>query len=232
MQMFSDFKSPNFNDRVIPVRFVVLHFTAARLRRTLEIFGDPKSDASSHLVIDRDGSVYEVVECFSGAPKRAWHAGKSRLEAVSLSGVEAVDDLNSCSIGIELVNLNGNLFPYSEAQYVALFKVIDRLKGLYPNLTSPYSIVGHEHVAGFRGKGDPGRCFEWERLFSVCYPGQGVPTRDCLYSEQLVARARAVIASLGIGFDPLKGDVHLPEGVPEGFFEAFSSLLELALGHP
>jgi N-acetyl-anhydromuramyl-L-alanine amidase AmpD len=250
MDLSTAVRSPNFTDRVIPVRFVVLHFTATSLERTLEIFADPKAEASAHLVIDRDGGVHEVVECLSGSPRRAWHAGKSRLESVSLAGSKIVDNLNDCSLGIELVNLNGNLFPYSEAQYAALFKVIDRLKGLYPDLATPEAVVGHEHVAGFRGKGDPGWCFEWGRLFSVCYAGQGMPSREPLYSEQLVARARQVIASLGIVYDPDSDKVSFPAGVADalceaalceagrceagrceaGFFEAFSSLMESALG--
>jgi N-acetylmuramoyl-L-alanine amidase len=229
MDVSSAFRSPNFTDRVIPVRFVVLHFTATSLKRALEIFADPKAEASAHLVIDRDGAVYEVVECLSGSPRRAWHAGKSRLEGALIDGGDAVDSLNDCSLGIELVNLNGNLFPYSEAQYAALFKVIDRLKGLYPDLASPEAIVGHEHVAGFRGKGDPGRCFEWGRLFSVCYPGQGMPGREPLYSEQLVARARQLMVCLGITYNPDSGEVTVPKGVPGDFFEVFSSLMESAL---
>jgi len=222
-------RSPNFSDLVIPVEFVVVHYTAATLQRTLEIFLDPSTEVSAHLVIDRDGSVYEMVECFTGAPKRAWHAGKSRFEGNRAGGKAQVDGLNDCSIGIELVNLNGNIFPYSEAQYTSLFAVLDRLKGLYHSLKSPESIVGHEQVAGFRGKCDPGRCFEWERLYSVCYPGQGMPSRMPVCSELMAGRLLDLVRSLGVEIDRETGVIRVPPDLPPNMFGLLSALSEGAL---
>ena len=229
MNLVTTQRSPNFSDLVIPVEFVVLHYTAANLQRTLEIFLDTSTEVSAHLVIDRDGAVYEMVECLSGAPKRAWHAGKSRCE-VSRGGERAlVEGLNDCSIGIELVNLNGNIFPYTEAQYTSLFAVLDQLKGVYAGLAGPESILGHEHVAGFRGKCDPGRCFEWGRLYSVCYPGQGMPRRVPLCSELMAGRLLDVVKSLGVGVDRDTGAIVVPPGLPQNLFGLLSALCEGAL---
>jgi N-acetylmuramoyl-L-alanine amidase len=229
MQIDRTVQSPNFSDVEIPVRYVVLHFTAAPLGRTLDIFTDPATEVSAHLVIDRDGAVYELVECMSGVAKRAWHAGKSRLEANGANDRRLVEGFNDFSVGIELVNLNGNVFPYTEAQYRSLFSVIESLKVSYPELARPESIVGHEHISGFRGKSDPGRLFEWARLFLVCYPEQGAPERRCLCSPEFAARLADLVRGMGISLDPNTNEPIVPESVPGQFFSLLSSLSEAAL---
>jgi len=228
MKIVSDIRSPNFSDLSIPVEFVVLHYTAATLERTMELFTSTATEVSAHLVIDQDGVVYELVQCLGGVTKRAWHAGRSRLEVVTNSGRRLVEGFNDCSIGIELVNLNGNIFPYAEAQYTSLFALLDSLKARYPALQSPDAIIGHEQIAGFRGKSDPGRCFEWDRLFAVCYPGQGAPSRLPLCGEQLAERVGALVGGFGIQPGP-GGGISIPDGVPHRFFSLLSSLLEAAL---
>lgn len=229
MNIVTNQRSPNFSDLVIPVEFVVLHFTAATLERTLEIFMSRSTEVSAHLVIDRDGTVYELVECLHGVVKRAWHAGRSRCEVSQGLDRVVVEGFNDRSIGIELVNLNGNIFPYTEAQYQSLFAVLERLKGMYSRLSSPESVVGHEQIAGFRGKSDPGRCFEWDRLFSVCYPQQGTPQRGFVCPETMVARMRDLVTSVGVTFDGHTGIVLAPESIPGNFFGLLSALCEAAL---
>jgi N-acetylmuramoyl-L-alanine amidase len=228
MKVRSDIRSPNFSDLVIPVEFVVIHYTAATLERTLGLFTSAQSEVSAHLVIDRDGVVYEVVECLGGVAKRAWHAGRSRLECGPAGNRRVVEGFNDCSIGIELVNLNGNVFRYTEAQYASLFSLIESLKSSYPALQHPDAIVGHEQIAGFRGKADPGRYFEWDRMFSVCYPNQGAPIRTMLCSEQLAERVRGLVEGLGLS-EGVGGTIAVPEGIPDDFFSHLSALLEAAL---
>jgi N-acetyl-anhydromuramyl-L-alanine amidase AmpD len=140
-----------------------------------------------------------------------------------------VEAFNDRSIGIELVNENGNLFPYSEAQYASLFGLIERLKGVYPTLAHPEAVVGHEQIAGFRGKSDPGLCFEWDRLFAVCYPNQGAPRRQPVCRQSIAQRMRALVNGLGIHFDPERGEVSIPPGVSPVIFEHLSALSESAL---
>jgi N-acetyl-anhydromuramyl-L-alanine amidase AmpD len=228
MQIRSDIRSPNFSDLDIRVEFVVLHYTAASLERTLELFTSPKSEVSAHLVIDRDGTVYEMVQCLNGTAKRAWHAGRSRL-SVSRDGMsKLIEAFNDFSVGIELVNLNGNVFSYTEKQYASLFGVIERLKGVYPALGSPGAIIGHEQIAGFRGKSDPGRRFEWQRLYSVCYPNQGAPERPFRCSELVVQRLSELIAGMGI-VERVDGVISIPSSLPNMLFGQISSFLEAAL---
>ncbi|WP_299729577.1 N-acetylmuramoyl-L-alanine amidase [uncultured Endozoicomonas sp.] len=163
-------KTKNRDDWEIPVEFLVLHYTAVNLEETLALFTNPESSVSSHLVIDITGDIYELVDCLDGRALRAWHAGVS--EWAGMTG------LNDCSIGIELVNYNGNVFPYTEAQYGALKQVMLQLKKHYPNLASPERVVGHEHIAGFRGKADPGLCFDWLRFYQESYPEVTAPDRQ------------------------------------------------------
>ena len=161
--------SPNYDNRIIPVEFLVLHYTAVDLQRTLDIFLNPEKGVSAHLVIDRDGSIYEMVDCLEGEAKRGWHAGTSQWQEW--------ESFNDFSLGIELVNFNGNIFEYSDAQYQSLQQLVTQLKDLYPALQNAERVVGHEHIAGYRGKADPGACFDWPRFFSDNYPEAQAPDR-------------------------------------------------------
>src|SRR5690348_11755318 len=158
MQINRDYRSPNYTAEIIPVEFLVLHYTAGDLRRTLELFSDPAREVSSHFVIDLDGAIYEPVACSDGTVYRAWHAGQSYW----FDGEQTWEGFNGFSIGIELVNLNGNLLPYPQAQYEALFELVARLRSIYPGLNNPERVLGHEHIAGWRGKADPGGFFDWK----------------------------------------------------------------------
>lgn len=175
--------TPNYDACSIPVEFLVIHYTAGTLSRTLELFSNPQVQVSSHLIIDLDGTVYEIVPCLSGTVHRAWHAGKSRW----FDGQRHWQGFNDFSIGIELVNLNGQLFSYPPAQYEALFEVVAHFQTLYPALRQAERIVGHEHIAGWRGKADPGFLFDWPQFFERCYPGQTAPTRPTVCPPELKA---------------------------------------------
>ncbi|WP_062262550.1 N-acetylmuramoyl-L-alanine amidase [Endozoicomonas arenosclerae] len=171
--------SPNFDSREIPVEFLILHYTAVDLQGTLDIFSSAEYGVSAHLVIDLDGTVYELVSCLNGTAHRAWHAGVSRWQEK-----EAFNDF---AIGIELVNFNGNIFSFTDEQYLALQQVIQQLQQHYPKLSDPERILGHEQIAGFRGKADPGCCFDWNRLFTDLFPNQSHPVREPACPKELQA---------------------------------------------
>ena len=175
--------TPNRDDWEIPVEYLVLHYTAVDLQDTLAIFTRPGGVVSAHIVIDTDGSVYELVDCFNGKALRSRHAGPSRWNAKE--GLK--EQFNDFSIGIELVNYNGNIFSYSEEQYSALVAVIKRLQEHYPSLKNPERILGHEHIAGFRGKADPGLCFDWHRIFQSCFTTKDLPLRNAVCPDELQA---------------------------------------------
>lgn len=103
---------------------------------------------SSHLLIERDGSVKQFVPFH----KRAWHAGVS-----SYQGREGCNDF---SIGIELEGTDD--LPYEDSQYQQLFVIIKALLHDYPRLTAD-RIIGHSDIAPGR-KTDPGPAFNWGYL--------------------------------------------------------------------
>lgn len=98
-------ESPNYSPTVLPI-YLIIHYTAGTtLSSAVSWFEKSEAQASAHLIIDRDGSIVQMVE-FN---HRAWHAGKSRWG--NLEG------MNHYSIGIELVNA-GKLRKNSNGQWV------------------------------------------------------------------------------------------------------------------
>ncbi|MCO6430688.1 MAG: N-acetylmuramoyl-L-alanine amidase [Deltaproteobacteria bacterium] len=214
MKVNHSIKSPNYDDTVIPVEFVVLHYSACGLQATFELFRDPAKKVSSHLVISSSGEVYEVVKSLEGKALRAWHAGKSSWN----DGVREWSDFNNFSIGIEIINNNGNLIPYHDKQYEALTKVMHLLKKQYPSLQDPKRVIGHEQIAGFRGKVDPGWLFEWSRFYSSVYPQHPVPER-----------APALPASLKEKFEKFLSFVPADEKTRAEYWKAISSAMEASV---
>ena len=149
---FIDAPSPNFDARALPVSMVVLHYTgmidgASAIAR----LADPAAKVSAHYVVAEDGQVVRMVD----EAHRAWHAGRSWWRGTS--------DINSASIGIEIVN-PGHEFgyrPFPEAQIDA---VIELLAGIMERHSiTRGNVVGHSDVAPAR-KEDPGELFPWYRL--------------------------------------------------------------------
>lgn len=209
--------STNILGEMSKVEFVVLHYTAVTRERTLEIFRDPERKVAAHLVIDIDGSVYEVVQCLTSPIQTGRHAGKSRLDV----GGRHFEEFNYFSLGIEIVNFNGNLFPFTEAQYTALSGVLKYLQARHPELRSPERIVGHEEIAGWRGKSDPGFLFDWKRLFTDLF-GANVPIRSLqtVCTAEMRAAFLALLESAGID----------PETPPiDTRFDPFSEALSLSM---
>jgi N-acetylmuramoyl-L-alanine amidase len=144
--------SPNWDERELPISMVVLHYTGMRSAEdALERLGDAKAKVSAHYLIDESGKVTRLVP----EEKRAWHAGRSYWRGIT--------DINSASIGIELVN-PGHEWGYRafpDAQMEALLPlladIVDR------HCIEPANVVGHSDIAPAR-KDDPGELFDWPRL--------------------------------------------------------------------
>lgn len=153
--------SPNFNERALPVSMVVLHYTGMRdAQEALERLVDPTAQVSAHYMIDEDGTVTRLVP----EEKRAWHAGKSYWRGIT--------DVNSASVGIELVN-PGHEFgyrPFPEAQMEALVPLLADIVDRHGIAAA--NVVGHSDIAPAR-KEDPGELFDWEML---AYYGLALPT--------------------------------------------------------
>ena len=180
MEIRNQIRSPNFSANEIPVEFVVLHYTGCDLQKTLEIFTDPNMKVCAHFVIDPEGKVYDLGDFLNGPIKQGAHAGESLF---SENGKEW-RAFNQFSIGIEIVNLNGNIFEFPEVQYRALQELISSLRKRFSVLNDPQRIVGHEQIAGHRGKADPGVKFNWQKFFEMNYPNEKAPERKSRCSEK------------------------------------------------
>lgn len=144
--------SPNFNHRVADAEIdtIVLHHTAGgTLGGTVNWFKDTKSQVSSHFVVGKDGSIVQMVNQF----ERAWHAG------ASLDGFGR-KDVNSRSIGIEIVNVGDGKDPYTEPQLRAL----DNLVEVIFHWHRIKQITSHEFIAEPQGRKNDPINFPWERM--------------------------------------------------------------------
>jgi N-acetylmuramoyl-L-alanine amidase len=86
---------------------------------------------------------------------RAWHAGRSYWRGIT--------DVNSASIGIEIVN-PGHEFGYRPFPDAQIDAVIQLLSGVVArHHITRGNVVGHSDIAPAR-KEDPGELFPWYRL--------------------------------------------------------------------
>ena len=147
-----DSPSPNWNERKLPVSLVVLHYTGMETAEAaLARMCDPAAEVSAHYMIEEDGTVHRRV----AEEHRAWHSGRSYWRGIT--------DINSASIGIELVNPGHEhgYRPFPEAQMEALIPLLAGIMARH-NI-DPAGVLGHSDVAPAR-KEDPGELFEWEVL--------------------------------------------------------------------
>lgn len=156
--------SPNFDDRKLPIGILVLHYTGmTSAAAAIDWLANPESKVSAHYVVAEDGQVLQMVD----EAKRAWHAGRSWWRGVT--------DINSASIGIEIVN------PGHEFGYVPFpAPQMDAVHALVAGITArhaimPANVVGHSDIAPAR-KEDPGELFDWPRLAAA---GLAAAPRPC-----------------------------------------------------
>ena len=149
--------SPNFEERKNNTKpqFLVLHYTGMENAESAEqLLCSPEAKVSAHYVVEEDGKVVQLVqEAF-----RAWHAGESFWRGIT--------DVNSSSIGIEIVNGGPLLnFPdYPEKQIISVIKLCQSIIERYS--IEPRNVLAHSDIAPHR-KTDPGEKFPWETLFKA-----------------------------------------------------------------
>lgn len=204
-------------------KILVVHFTYGGTgRSSADWFKNPANPGSSaHLVCDRDGSVIQCVD-FNIV---AWHAGKSRLGALS--------GLNKHSIGLELANwgylvssgsgwktytgkaipgpvlaahVNGNpdkstgkigWEPYPEKQFQAAVAIARALVATY----GINEIVGHDDISKGR-KWDPGPAFDKLRFNALVF-GDRADNGDNRY-KVAVGEGLNLRAGPGTQFEAIK----------------------------
>lgn len=147
------------------VSALILHYTASPLPAALDVLQGHKEThrvGVHYIVTDepRPRVIQLVPESLS-----AFHAGKS--------GWSNLEGMNQHSIGIEIINLDGNVHPYSAAQTEVLFTLCADI--IRRHQINPTEVLGHSDIAVGR-KVDPGILFPWAKLASL---GVGAwPLRD------------------------------------------------------
>jgi len=149
-----DRPSPNHGPRRdgAPIDMLILHYTGMPTAvEAIDRLCDPATEVSAHYVIEEDGEVWRLV----AEDRRAWHAGRAFWAGET--------DINSRSIGIELVNPGHgpDYRPFAEPQIAALIGLCRDILARHP--IPPHRVLGHSDVAPDR-KIDPGELFDWERL--------------------------------------------------------------------
>jgi len=134
---------------------IILHYTGMESGQAAEdwLCAD-ESQVSSHYLVHEDGCVVQMVrEC-----DRAWHAGSSFW-----GGIE---DINSHSIGIEIVN-PGHTHGYQPFPAVQIASVVALCRDIATrHQIKPQSVLAHSDIAPGR-KIDPGERFPWGALHAA-----------------------------------------------------------------
>jgi N-acetylmuramoyl-L-alanine amidase len=191
-------RSENYNERKVlradkaDPSMIILHYTGMEsARAALAWLCDPASEVSAHYVIEENGRIHALVSL----EKRAWHAGKSYWNGL--------EDINSASIGIELVN-TGHEFGYTAFPPKQITALIALLKDLKQRFSiSDSLILGHSDIAPAR-KIDPGEKFPWATLAQAGLGLWPQPTEmDYQAAEDLILQDDAALALLAnYGYNP------------------------------
>lgn len=193
----------------IEPHLIVLHDTAGRLEAGSSVswFQQARSKASAHFVVERDGSVTQMVAC----DHCAWHAGKSvwrgrpnangwsiGIEIVNPGllrrrGNEGVAWFGQAWPVAELVEINstphggvGLWLPYTGAQIQAVDGIIRALAMRYPTITD---VAGHFQIS-------PGRKVDVGPHFPLTEMAAILSGREQM-SRQVVELVQAQLQALG-----------------------------------
>ncbi|MBX9711063.1 MAG: N-acetylmuramoyl-L-alanine amidase [Xanthobacteraceae bacterium] len=149
---------------------IVLHYTGmADAASAIVRLCTAGTEISAHYVVLEDGSIMQCVK----EEARAWHAGTSSW------GGET--DINSSSIGIEIVN-GGHDLGYPDFPIRQIAAVIALCKGITLRRQIPkHRVLAHSDVAPARKK-DPGEKFPW-RLLADSGVGHWVEPAPIVRSE-------------------------------------------------
>ena len=190
--------SPNYGERRGHGRpnCLILHYTGMPTgEAALKALTDPASEVSAHYLVWEDGSIDQLV----AESDRAWHAGKGSWKGES--------DLNSASIGIEIVNPghDGGSPPFPDRQIAATIALARDISARWS--IAPERILAHSDIAPAR-KRDPGEAFPWERLWRAGvghWTAPAPPSRGALFAHEeegpAVRAVQAMLALYGYGVE-------------------------------
>ncbi|MAW85828.1 MAG: N-acetylmuramoyl-L-alanine amidase [Phyllobacteriaceae bacterium] len=190
--------SPNFGPRrdgKSPT-ILLLHYTGMETGAAAESWlCNPESEVSCHYLVHEDGRIVQMVrEC-----DRAWHAGKAWWAGET--------DINSVSIGIEIVNPGhaGGLPDFPSRQIDAVIALSSDI--MQRNAIAAPNVLAHSDVAPGR-KCDPGEKFPWSRLAlaGVVVHVPPAPLEDGTILQpgddgEAVEQLQSMLALVGYGVD-------------------------------
>ena len=146
--------SPNHGERKDgkPPDSLVLHYTGmVDATSALHQLCNPAAQVSSHYLVFEDGRILQLVP----EARRAWHAGAGCWQGER--------DMNSASIGIEIVNPGHDhgYTPFPDPQIEAVTALC---RDIVQRWVIPADkVIAHSDMAPAR-KRDPGELFPWEAL--------------------------------------------------------------------
>lgn len=188
----------NFDDRrdgATP-EILLLHYTGTPTAEfAIELLTTGRGQVSCHYLVHEDGRIVHMVD----EDMRAWHAGAS-----SWDGRE---DVNSRSIGIEIVN-PGHGPDYRDFPDVQIEAVIALSRDIIVRHTiAARNVLAHSDVAPGR-KVDPGERFPWAKLAAEgvgLWPEETADMADAGLQpgsdRERVSRLQAALQAFGYGLD-------------------------------
>lgn len=131
--------SPNYSDRgATKIDTIIIHGTeTTNAHNAMQWLCEEGSNVSAHYVIDKDGTIWNLV----AEDKMAWHCRP----------------YNRRSIGIELVHNGDEETPFPAAQIKSLSELVKDICERY----SIQNILGHREIEPDR-KHDPAKTFPWD----------------------------------------------------------------------
>ena len=148
-------KGAGFADGDRPPDSIILHYTGmGSAEGALKWLCNPVSEVSCHYFVFEDGRTLQLVP----ETRRAWHAGRGLWKGES--------DMNSASIGIEIVNPghDGGYPDFPPAQIEAVIALVADVMRRWS--MPPERLLAHSDIAP-RRKADPGEKFPWPALAAV-----------------------------------------------------------------
>ncbi len=217
------FARANASGGAMNPRYIVAHDTAGSLRKfsSVEWFASKQCGTSAHFVVERDGTITQLV----ATNKKAFHAGQSYWKGIS--------GLNSCSVGIEIVNPGkldekgvadfgkkvaepseivakstpqhgkGYWLPYTPQQITAVVALCRAIVEEYPDCNE---IVTHYEIAPKR-KIDVGPQFPLEEVRRAVFdptPGEVAATSEPMSLASSSGSALGSLAAVGSAVRPIR----------------------------